>query len=234
MLPCNFGQVTGTIVSEINQRRPATKSDKPFTITEFKIKVQGASDDTPAIPFQAFNGIGDSIVEKYNQGDLVSLFYEPRNEVWDTPEGEKRSALRLLVTQIPTTVRRGEKSKAKLAASQQQTLAVQLDETPFGESTGDDLPVLKSQVNCLFLTTMPNIRPWCWPPNYTYDRVMYIPTRPANLVEYQEELIDAEGNVYWKTTDTTTINGASSVKEFREQMKDYYETCSCQKSQDYI
>tara|TARA_R100000995_G_C3418622_1_gene92798 strand:- start:40 stop:231 length:192 start_codon:yes stop_codon:yes gene_type:complete len=63
---------------------------------------------------------------------------------------------------------------------------------------------------------------------------MYIPTRPANLVEYQEELIDAEGNVYWKTTDTTTINGASSVKEFREQMKDYYETCSCQKSQDYI
>ena len=229
MLPCNFGQVTGTIVSEINQRRPATKSDKPFTITEFKIKVQGASDDTPAIPFQAFNGIGDSIVEKYNQGDLVSLFYEPRNEVWDTPEGEKRSALRLLVTQIPTTVRRGEKSKAKLAASQQQTLAVQLDETPFGESAGGDLPALMSQVNCLFLTTMTTIQPWLYPPNSSVDRVTYTPTLSAHILEYQEEMIDAEGNVYWKTMDSTTFGGATSVKEFLEQMKDFYESKSCRK-----
>ena len=125
MLPCNFGQVTGTIVSEITQRKPGSQ-DKPFTITEFKLKVQGASDENPAIPFQAFNGIGDSIVEKYNQGDLVSLFYEPRNEVWETAEGEKRSALRLQVTQIPTTIRRGKKSLEKLEQSkaQQTKLAV--------------------------------------------------------------------------------------------------------------
>ena len=96
------------------------------TITEFKLKVQGASDENPAIPFQAFNGIGDSIVEKYSQGDLVSLFYEPRNEVWETAEGEKRSALRLQVTQIPTTIRRGKKSleKLELAKVQQTKLAV--------------------------------------------------------------------------------------------------------------
>ena len=125
MLPCNFGQVTGTIVSEITQRKPGSQ-DKPFTITDFKLKVQGASDENPAIPFQAFNGIGDSIVEKYNQGDLVSLFYEPRNEVWETAEGEKRSALRLQVTQIPTTIRRGKKSLEKLEQSkaQQTKLAV--------------------------------------------------------------------------------------------------------------
>ena len=125
MLPCNFGQVTGTIISEITQRKPGSQ-DKPFTITDFKLKVQGASDENPAIPFQAFNGIGDSIVEKYNQGDLVSLFYEPRNEVWETAEGEKRSALRLQVTQIPTTIRRGKKSLEKLEQSkaQQTKLAV--------------------------------------------------------------------------------------------------------------
>ena len=125
MLPCNFGQVTGTIVSDIVQRKPGSQ-DKPFTITDFKLKVQGASDENPAIPFQAFNGIGDSIVEKYNQGDLVSLFYEPRNEVWETAEGEKRSALRLQVTQIPTTIRRGKKSLEKLEQSkvQQTKLAV--------------------------------------------------------------------------------------------------------------
>ena len=39
---------------------------------------------------------------------------------------------------------------------------------------------------------MPNIKPWCWPPNYRRDRVMYIPTRPAHLLEYQEEMIDAK------------------------------------------
>ena len=125
MLPCNFGQVTGTIVSEITQRKPGSQ-DKPFTITEFKLKVQGASDENPAIPFQAFNGLGDDIVKRYSQGYLVSLFYEPRNEVWETPEGEKRSALRLQVTQIPTTIRRGKKSleKAELAKVQQTKLAV--------------------------------------------------------------------------------------------------------------
>ena len=74
---------------------------------------------------------------------------------------------------------------------------------------------------------MPNIRPWCWPTNYTCDRVMYIPTRPAHILEYQEELIDAEGNVYWKTVDTTAASGSSSMKEFLEQMKDYYENMSC-------
>ena len=76
---------------------------------------------------------------------------------------------------------------------------------------------------------MPNIKPWCWPPNYRRDRVMYIPTRPAHLLEYQEEMIDAEGNVYWKTMDSTTFGGSTSVKEFLEQMKDFYESKSCRK-----
>ena len=199
MLPCNFGQVTGTIVSEITQRKPGSQ-DKPFTITEFKLKVQGASDENPAIPFQAFNGIGDSIVEKYNQGDLVSLFYEPRNEVWDTPEGEKRSALRLQVTQIPTTIRRGKKSLEKLEQSkaQQTKLAVQLDETPFGESTGDDLPVLKSQVNCsLRITTMLNTRLLSNQAQFKYTRLETAGPRPNQTVNsYIKE--NTKPNDYWQ------------------------------------
>ena len=42
-------------------------------------------------------------------------------------------------------------------------------------------------------------------------------------------MIDAEGNVYWKTVDSTTLGGATSVKEFLEQMKDFYESKSCRK-----
>jgi len=58
---------------------------------------------------------------------------------------------------------------------------------------------------------------------------MYIPTRPAHILEYQEELIDTKGNVYWKTVDTTAASRSSSIKEFLEQMKDFYETKSCRK-----
>ena len=73
---------------------------------------------------------------------------------------------------------------------------------------------------------MPNIKPWYWPPKYTCDRVVYVPTRPANLFEYQEEMIGIQGNSYWKTVDTTAASGSSSVKEFLEQMKDYYDNMS--------
>ena len=123
MLPCNFGQVTGTIVSEITQRKPGSQ-DKPFTITEFKLKVQGASDENPAIPFQAFNGLGDDIVKRYSQGDLVSLFYEPRLETWNTPDGEIRSALRLQITQVPITIRYGKKGLEQRANQQAQPTSV--------------------------------------------------------------------------------------------------------------
>ena len=86
---------------------------------------------------------------------------------------------------------------------------------------------------CILVETMASIQPWLYPNNPSVDRIAYIPLQSAHILQYQEEFVDAEGNVYWKTTDTTTISGAASVKELLEQMKDYYETCSCQKSQDY-
>ena len=86
----------------------------------------------------------------------------------------------------------------------------------------------------LALTTMPKFQPWCWPPDYTWDRVMYIPGQRAHLLEYQEELIDSEGNPYWKTTDTTSADHRSSVKEFQEQMKDYYEQESLKRVKDAL
>ena len=86
---------------------------------------------------------------------------------------------------------------------------------------------------CILVKIMPSIQPWLYPNKHSVDRIAYIPLQSAHILQYQEEFVDAEGNVYWKTTDTTTISGAASVKEFLEQMKDYYETCSSLKSQDY-
>ena len=76
---------------------------------------------------------------------------------------------------------------------------------------------------------MTTIQPWLYPNNPSIDRIVYIPLQSAHILEYQEEMIDAEGNVYWKTVDSTTLSGATSVKEFLEQIKDFYESKSCQK-----
>ena len=77
---------------------------------------------------------------------------------------------------------------------------------------------------------MANIQPWVYPNHpFCVDRVTYTPTRSAHILEYQEEMIDAEGNVYWKTVDSTTLSGATSVKEFLEQIKDFYESKSLER-----
>ncbi len=82
---------------------------------------------------------------------------------------------------------------------------------------------------CILVEIMANIQPWLYPPHPSPDRVAYTPTRSAHILEYQEEMIDAEGNVYWKTVDSTTLGGATSVKEFLEQIKDFYESKSLER-----
>ena len=76
---------------------------------------------------------------------------------------------------------------------------------------------------------MPSIQPWLYPNKHSVDRIAYIPLQSAHILQYQEEFVDAEGNVYWKTTDTTTISGSASVKEFLEQIKDFYESKSLER-----
>ena len=83
---------------------------------------------------------------------------------------------------------------------------------------------------CILVKIMPSIQPWLYPNNpFSVDRVVYTPTLSAHILEYQEEMIDAEGNVYWKTVDSTTLGGATSVKEFLEQIKDFYESKSLER-----
>ena len=76
---------------------------------------------------------------------------------------------------------------------------------------------------------MPNIQPWLYPNKHSVDRIAYIPLQSAHILQYQEEFVDAEGNVYWKTIDSTTLSGATSVKEFLEQIKDFYESKSLER-----
>tara|TARA_B100000287_G_scaffold213808_1_gene201776 strand:+ start:457 stop:699 length:243 start_codon:yes stop_codon:yes gene_type:complete len=77
---------------------------------------------------------------------------------------------------------------------------------------------------------MSAIQPWTYPLSPEFDRVTYLPGKKLHALEYQVEMIDSEGNSYWKTEDTSTVVPETSVKEFLEQMKDCYEEHSCTKS----
>jgi len=42
-------------------------------------------------------------------------------------------------------------------------------------------------------------------------------------------MIDAQGNHYWKTVDSTAVRSFASIKDLLEEMKDFYESKSCRK-----
>ena len=114
MNPTNFGGITGTIVSPITQKNPSGS----FTVTEFRVKPVGSSDDESAIPLTAYNGIGNNILSRYNQGDTISVTYRLLYKTWETENGERRSRVEVVLTDSPITVRLGEASRAQRAEAE--------------------------------------------------------------------------------------------------------------------
>ncbi len=114
MNPTNFGGITGTIVSPVTQKNPSGS----FTVTEFRVKPTGSSDEESAIPLTAYNGIGNNILSRYNQGDTISVNFRLRYKTWETQDGARRSRMEIVLTDNPTTVRLGEASRAQRAEAE--------------------------------------------------------------------------------------------------------------------
>ena len=114
MNPTNFRGITGTIVSPVTQKNPSGS----FTVTEFRVKPTGSSDDESAIPLTAYNGIGNNILSRYNQGDTISVNFRLRYKTWETQDGARRSRMEIVLTDNPTTVRLGEASRAQRAEAE--------------------------------------------------------------------------------------------------------------------
>ena len=89
-----------------------------MTVTEFRVKPVGSSDDESALPLTAYNGIGNNIVGRYNQGDTISVTFRLRYKTWETQDGARRSRMEVVVTDNPTTIRLGESSKAQRAEAE--------------------------------------------------------------------------------------------------------------------
>jgi single-stranded DNA-binding protein len=110
MSSANNGMIVGTIVSDIVQRQP----NDQLAVTQFRVAPADARKEDSPIPLTAYNGIGTNIVDKYNQGDLVSISYRLRYQTWQDQEGKYLSRMEVVVTSI-TTIRLGKISTAKRA-----------------------------------------------------------------------------------------------------------------------
>ena len=110
MSATNNGTIVGTIVSDITSRTPSDS----LKVTEFRVAPVDANKEDSPIPMTAYNGVGENIVSRYNKGDTVAFEYRLRYNTWQTPEGEPRGRMEIIVTSS-TTVRLGQISTAQRA-----------------------------------------------------------------------------------------------------------------------
>ena len=110
MSAVNSGTLVGTIVSDINSRTPSDS----LSVTEFRVAPIDAREEDSPVPMIAYNGVGENIKSRYNKGDTVALEYRLRYNTWQTPEGEPRGRMEIIVTSS-TTVRLGQISTAQRA-----------------------------------------------------------------------------------------------------------------------
>lgn len=110
MSAVNSGTLVGTIVSDIDSRTPSDS----LSVTEFRVAPVDARKEDSPIPMIAYNGVGENIKSRYNKGDTIALEYRLRYNTWQTPEGEPRGRMEIIVTSS-TTVRLGQISTAQRA-----------------------------------------------------------------------------------------------------------------------
>lgn len=134
MSAVNTGTIVGTIVSDIVTRVP----NDSLQVTQFRCSPLDAREEDSPVPMTAYNGVGENIVKRYNKGDTVALTYRLRYNTWQTPDGEPRGRMEIVVTSS-TTVRLGQISTAQRAAEAAgvkqgelvETVSPTLEEIPF-------------------------------------------------------------------------------------------------------
>lgn len=108
MSATNIGTIAGTIVSEIKER----VITDALKVVEFRIKPVGASDEDSPLPMTAYNGVGQNILTRYNQGDTIALTHRLRYKTWTSQDGEPRGRYEVVVTSTET-IRLGKISSAR-------------------------------------------------------------------------------------------------------------------------
>jgi hypothetical protein len=121
MSAANSGTIVGTIVSDISTRIP----NDNLQVTQFRVAPVDSREGDSPIPLTAYNGVGQRILQKYNKGDTVAIEYRLRYTTWQTPQGEPRGRMEVVVVST-TTIRFGQLStiqRAERAATSQSAPA---------------------------------------------------------------------------------------------------------------
>ena len=132
MSAANSGTIVGTIVSDITTRIP----NDNLQVTQFRVAPVDAKESDSPIPLTAYNGIGQKILQRYNKGDTVAVEYRLRYTTWQTPEGEPRGRMEVVVVST-TTIRLGQLSVAQRAERAAASQTAQAAE-PVGASDRTD------------------------------------------------------------------------------------------------
>jgi single-stranded DNA-binding protein len=110
MSAANSGTIVGTIVTDITTRVP----NNSLQVTQFRVAPVDSKETESPIPLTAYNGVGQKILQRYNKGDTVAIEYRLRYTTWQTPEGEPRGRMEVVVVST-TTIRLGQLSIAQRA-----------------------------------------------------------------------------------------------------------------------
>jgi len=129
MSAANSGTIVGTIVSDITTRIP----NDNLQVTQFRVAPVDAQESDSPIPLTAYNGTGQKILQRYNKGDTVAVEYRLRYTTWQTPEGEPRGRMEVVVVST-TTIRLGQLSVAQRA---ERAAASQTAKAPEPVEAGD-------------------------------------------------------------------------------------------------
>lgn len=118
MSTTNFGTITGTILTDLNER----VINNSLKVVDFRIKPIGASDEDSPLPLVAYNGIGQNMINRYNKGDTVSLTFRLRYSTWMNADNEPRGRYEVIVTSFQT-IRLGRISAAQREQQREQANA---------------------------------------------------------------------------------------------------------------
>lgn len=130
MSSTNTGIIVGNIVSDIEVKNP----NDSMTVANFRVAPVDAMEGDSPIPVTAYNGMATAISSRYNKGDLLSLTHRLRYVTWQTPEGEYRGRMEVVVTGF-TAVRLGQITTAARAAAAAQPKQQEQPAAPVPAST---------------------------------------------------------------------------------------------------
>lgn len=96
----NTVTLTGRLVADLDPDSYQS-GDRAGTVARFDLAVdRGPAEGTDYIPVTVFDTLAATCADQIGRGHLVAVTGRLRQSSWETPEGDKRSRLEVVATQV--------------------------------------------------------------------------------------------------------------------------------------